>query len=131
MAGYYAFAVALERAGRYQDLRPSRILDTSEALRVPSNTPVPADGTIDLAVAGRGGEPSAGVSAVVLNVMATDATAPGYVTAGQLGHRSELGPPGSRRMNASLSSPRVARGSTSTCGRQVTGTRVPLRPLSR
>jgi hypothetical protein len=41
---------------------------------------VPANGSLDLSVAGFGGVPATGVSAVVLNVTAADALAPGFVT---------------------------------------------------
>ena len=59
---------------------PSRLLDTRAAVGVTTKTPVPAHGTVSLKVAGRGGLPSSGVTAVVLNVTATDTKAGGFAT---------------------------------------------------
>jgi hypothetical protein len=42
--------------------------------------PVQPGGTVSLPVLGQGGVPTTGVSAVVLNVTATEPTAPGYIT---------------------------------------------------
>jgi hypothetical protein len=73
-------------SGGFVSLNPARILDT----RTGSGTidgqfagigAATAGGVVDLTVAGRGGLPSTGVVAVVLNVTATNPTAPGYVTA--------------------------------------------------
>ncbi len=64
----------------YHALAPARLLDTRVGLGRAGQDPVPAGGSVDLVVAGRGGVPSDGVSAVVLNVTATAATAAGYVT---------------------------------------------------
>ena len=80
IAGYYEPVTTLTTAGRYTPLAPDRILDTRMSLGVPGTLAVPAGGKIDLVVAGRGGVPAAGVSAVVLNVTAAEATAAGYVT---------------------------------------------------
>ncbi|MFC1420914.1 TolB family protein [Streptacidiphilus cavernicola] len=59
---------------------PARLLDTRAAVGVSTRTPVRANGTVVLPVAGRDKIPSTGVSAVVLNVTATDTRAGGYVT---------------------------------------------------
>jgi hypothetical protein len=80
IAGYYEPVVTNARAGRYTPLAPVRILDTRSSLGVPGATPVPANSKIDLVVAGRGGVPASGVAAVVLNVTAAEALAPGFVT---------------------------------------------------
>lgn len=68
------FATAPGANGNYTPLAPSRVLDT-RAL-----DPVGAAASIDLQVLGAGGVPGGGVSAVVLNVTATRATAKTYVT---------------------------------------------------
>ena len=80
VAGYYMPVAAAVRNGRYTPLTPSRILDTREAIGVPGTRPIAADTMVDLLVAGRGGVPVSGVTAVVLNVTAADALAPGFVT---------------------------------------------------
>ena len=59
----------------FTSLVPSRLVDTRS-----SSVPVVAGGQLDLLVLGRGGVPASGVGAVVLNVTATDAVSPGYVT---------------------------------------------------
>ena len=58
---------------------PSRILDTRTGIG--HSGPKPGAGsTITLAVAGHGGVPASGAVAVVLNVTATEADGPGFVT---------------------------------------------------
>lgn len=64
----------------YRPLTPSRILDTRTGVGAPSK-PLTSGGRIDLDVTGRGGVPSSGVAAVVLNFTATQETGTGYVTA--------------------------------------------------
>ena len=60
---------------------PRRLLDTRAESLVGYTGSKPASGaTVTLAVLGREGVPTSGVSAVVLNVTATDATAAGFVT---------------------------------------------------
>ncbi len=69
-------------AGRLVPLTPMRVLDTRNGIGWVSPTPSPlVDGgtTISLQVAGRGGVPSTGVSAVVMNVTVDNPTAPGFV----------------------------------------------------
>jgi hypothetical protein len=65
--------------GGLQPLVPSRVLDTRTGNGAPA-AKVAAGGIIDLQATGRGGVPSTGVGAVVLNVTAVDATAQSYVT---------------------------------------------------
>jgi hypothetical protein len=79
--GYYEPA-ATATAGRFEPLPPARLLDTRPgAGQTGYAGDKPGPGTIlDLAVAGRGGVPPTGAAAVVLNVTATEATAPGFVT---------------------------------------------------
>jgi hypothetical protein len=64
--------------GSFVALSPSRLLDT----RVSSggSGPVSAYGSVDLQVTGRGGVPSSGVDAVILNVTVVTPQASGYAT---------------------------------------------------
>jgi hypothetical protein len=62
-------------SGALATVSPSRILDTR------SGAPVAPGARVRLKVAGAGGLPVSGVSAVVLNVTATQPQAAGYVTA--------------------------------------------------
>lgn len=63
--------------GAFVSLTPKRILDTRSGLG--ASGPVAGKATVRLQVAGRGGVPSSGVSAVVLNVTATRGLARGHV----------------------------------------------------
>jgi len=69
----------LTGTNRYVALPPQRILDTRVTLGAPRG-PVNEGGVVDLQVAGAGGVPATGASAVVLNVTAADAAAAGFVT---------------------------------------------------
>jgi len=60
----------------YNGLSPSRILDTRDGTGGAGTNPVGQGGTIDLKVAGVGGVPATGVTAVALNVTAANATGP-------------------------------------------------------
>ena len=80
VAGYFEPVSVAATAGVYSSLSPTRILDTRMSLGVAGTSPVAADKKIDLVVTGVGGVPAAGVSAVVLNVTAAEATAAGFVT---------------------------------------------------
>jgi len=60
--------------GTYQPIAPVRLLDTR------GTGPVGAGQVVHLQVAGQGGVPASGVSAVVLNVTETGATEGGFVT---------------------------------------------------
>ena len=77
VAGYYLSGTPTE-AGTFVSLDPSRVLDTRSANGAAG--PVAGWSTIQVQVAGRGGVPATGVSAVVINVTETGATAGGYVT---------------------------------------------------
>ncbi len=72
-------AAAAHLPGTFVSLPPSRVLDTRSDLG--AFGPVTARRTITLQVTGRGGVPSSGVSAVVLNVTVTAPTKAGYITA--------------------------------------------------
>jgi hypothetical protein len=67
--------------GSFVPLPPSRILDTRNGNGVPAAGAVPAGGSVQLSVTGRGGVPASGVGAVVLNLTVTQPSAAGYVTA--------------------------------------------------
>lgn len=65
----------------YHGVSPARILDTRAASQVgPYSSPLAAGQTISLAVAGTGGVPALGVSAVALNLTVTGASGPGFLT---------------------------------------------------
>lgn len=66
-------------AGTYYPVDPARILDTRSGNGAPTGQ-VGAGGVVHLQVTGRGGVPASGVSAVVLNVTVTGATAASYLT---------------------------------------------------
>lgn len=59
----------------YFPLTPARLLDTRTGTGAPQ-APLGPNSSLDLTVAGVGGVPATGVTAVMLNVIATDATAP-------------------------------------------------------
>jgi hypothetical protein len=74
-----AFAAATPNQGTYYQLTPFRILDTREGNGAPRAKMVGGQ-TITLQVNGHGGLPAMGVSAVVLNVTTTGATAASFLT---------------------------------------------------
>ncbi len=77
--GYYTAASAAT-SGRFIAVDPTRLLDTRVANGVPGTTPVPTGGQIDVQVTGRAPVPASGVSAVVLNLTATESVGGGFVT---------------------------------------------------
>lgn len=78
ISGYYTQTAA----GQYTSLTPARILDTRTTTGG-HDAVVPENGTVTLAVAGAdGGDlPSSGITAVALNLTATDGTGVGVITA--------------------------------------------------
>jgi hypothetical protein len=68
------FAAPSGTAGGYNALPPARLLDTRPAQTMNTGS------TIDLQILGAGGVPTTGVSAVVLNVTATNTATQGYFT---------------------------------------------------
>jgi hypothetical protein len=66
-------------SGLFVPVNPARLLDTRDGTGAPPK-PVPAQGTIDVDVAGRAGVPEDGVAGVVANLTAVDTAAPGFVT---------------------------------------------------
>lgn len=79
--GYYRPAVS--GAGHLAPLTPARLLDTRIGLGVTGGSAArtTSGGALEVQVTGRGGVPAANVGSVVVNVTATDGTAPGFVTA--------------------------------------------------
>lgn len=80
VAGYYVETTEAVAGGRLVPLPPTRLFDTRPNA---SNGPkgfVPADGSISVQVAGQAGVPNSGVSAVVLNVTATQSAGPNFIT---------------------------------------------------
>jgi len=73
VAGWYSTTPS-GNTGRFSALVPARILDTRGGVRL---TP---GASMDLQVSGQGGVPATGVSAAVLNVAVTGATAVSYLT---------------------------------------------------
>lgn len=71
----FVLAGSVATPGATSAVTPSRLLDTRLG-----TGPVAAAGTTTLKVTGRGSIPSSGVSAVVLNVAATQGARPGYLT---------------------------------------------------
>ncbi|MFF9842821.1 FlgD immunoglobulin-like domain containing protein [Streptomyces sp. NPDC013740] len=65
--------------GTYSPVTPTRLMDTRTGLGVPK-AGVGAGKTVSLKVAGVGGVPATGATAVVLNVTATNATAASFVS---------------------------------------------------
>jgi hypothetical protein len=86
--GYVAPPTTIgDTAGLYNPLSPARITDTRKASGEPNAGKTLGSGvkgqpsaTLSVQVTGQGGVPTSGVSAVVLNVTATNDTALGYVT---------------------------------------------------
>ena len=80
---------AAESLSGYRPLSPTRVLDTRSGFGARQQI-VAARGRVDLKVSGRGGVPTSGVSAVTLNVTATQQPRGGFVTVfrrGWLGRR--------------------------------------------
>ncbi|MER8046755.1 FlgD immunoglobulin-like domain containing protein [Streptomyces sp. NPDC094032] len=76
IAGYYWLG---QTGSLYEPVTPARLMDTRSGVGVPK-AKVGADQTVTLTVAGRGGVPAEGVTAVVLNVTATNPTASTFVS---------------------------------------------------
>ena len=87
--GWYASPVN-PVGSRYVPLEPARILDTRFGVGAGSGT-VSDGGVVDLPIAGRGGVPQTGVTAVVLNVTAAGVSGPDtFVTVYPSGTRRSL-----------------------------------------
>ncbi|MFB9438462.1 FlgD immunoglobulin-like domain containing protein [Streptomyces showdoensis] len=77
VAGYYSLS---GKGSLYEPVTPNRLMDTRSGIGVPK-AKLGADRTVSLTVAGQGGVPATGVTAVVLNVTATNPTASTFVSA--------------------------------------------------
>jgi uncharacterized protein len=81
-----AVSVSFNYVAGFVPLQPARVLDTRLGIgatvdgQFAQSGPVGQNGELDLSVLGRGGVPISNVTAVVLNVTATDPTAAGFVT---------------------------------------------------
>ncbi|MER8046106.1 FlgD immunoglobulin-like domain containing protein [Streptomyces sp. NPDC094032] len=83
----WAFDVGLTTLpGTYTPVTPARLMDTRSGLGVPK-AKIGAGKTVSLKATGAGGVPATGVTAVVLNVTATNATAGSFVSAYPSGTR--------------------------------------------
>jgi hypothetical protein len=71
--------LATASGSSFTSLTPARVLDTRSGVGAPQG-PVASHTSISLTIAGAGGVPVSGVSAVVLNVTATQPTSAGYIT---------------------------------------------------
>jgi hypothetical protein len=89
VSGYFANPSGPVTAGRYSPITPERVLDSRPL-------PKPAAGSITSVDITKIGVPAARISAVALNVTATDATAPGFV---QLAPGGQLVPFKSSNLN--------------------------------
>ena len=78
IAGYYT-AGAPTAGGEFASLAPARVLDTRTGLGAPGG-PVKHGVAFSVPLAGRGGIPSTGVSAVVLNATVTQASRSGFLS---------------------------------------------------
>jgi subtilase family serine protease len=79
LAGYYT-TDASQGGSLYQPVTPTRVLDTRNRTGVTTTTPVPANSSISVQLTGANGVPATGVTAVAMNVTATQSTAGGYLT---------------------------------------------------
>lgn len=67
-------------ASSYNAVSPVRLLDTRAPLGTTIKAPVTSGGVVKLQIEGAGGVPASGVTAVTLNVTATDTKGNGYVS---------------------------------------------------
>lgn len=79
LAGYYSVGTS----GTFQVTSPTRILDTRDGIGTPgqSTAQLGSGGTLGLQVSGIAGVPSTGVTAVVLDLVATNSTDGSFLTA--------------------------------------------------
>ncbi|MCU1367806.1 MAG: acid phosphatase [Ilumatobacteraceae bacterium] len=97
VAGYYVPAIGAVGPGRLNPLAPTRIFDTRSGSAVNFSGAKPgAASTTRVAVTGKGGVPTTGVEAAVLNLTATDASGAGFV---QIAPAGQLSPGASSNLN--------------------------------
>jgi hypothetical protein len=81
LEGFFTPSVSTSGTGHFYPLNPARITDTrAGSSEANSGDTLRAGSTLNVQVTGQGGVPSAGVSAVELNVTATNTTAASYFT---------------------------------------------------
>lgn len=79
VSGWYTDASVTGTLGAFVPLIPARILDTRDGTGgIPG--PLGTGGTVEVQITGRGGVPSSGARAVILNVTVTQPVADGYLT---------------------------------------------------
>ncbi len=76
--GYFSTATT---GATFHPAGPARVLDTRAKIGVGTTTPVKANSAVALTIAGAGGVPATGATAVVLNVTATQPTQAGHLIA--------------------------------------------------
>jgi Pro-kumamolisin, activation domain len=76
--GYFSTAPG---GATFDPVGPARVLDTRAKIGVGTTTPVKANASVALKIAGAGGVPATGATAVVLNVTATASTTAGHLIA--------------------------------------------------
>ena len=87
----YTVTIPVVPGSTYFPLTPSRVLDTRTGTGTGgSSNPVGAESFIDLKVTGVGGVPETGVTAVALNVVATNVTGDSYLTVWPTGQTRPL-----------------------------------------
>ncbi|MBD2758054.1 hypothetical protein IEE94_00820 [Yimella sp. cx-573] len=90
-----AQAAGAENAGTYYNATPTRLGDTRASTGLLPKGKLSAGRTVSLPVLGRGGVPSSGVSAVVVNLTAINTSSAGWLTA----YASGTAKPGISSMN--------------------------------
>jgi len=109
VAGYFTDTSAPQSSvGLFIPISPARLLDTRDATGVPGTTAPGAGQTVDVTIAGRGGVPAFGASAIVGNLTATESAAPGYVTAFPTG----IAPPSASNLNLERAGQTIANHTT-------------------
>jgi YVTN family beta-propeller protein len=93
VVGWFGDATATSGA-RLQPVTPARILDTRNGTGAPQ-APLGPGQSLNLQVTGHGGVPASGVSGVVMNVTATQGTAPSFLTVWPTG----VGQPNASNLN--------------------------------
>jgi len=81
-------SIAAAQGGEFLPLPPARVLDTRIGVGA-VKAPLGPGGQLDLQATGAGSVPSSGVAAVVMNLTATNTTAPGFLTAWPTGQQMQ------------------------------------------
>jgi hypothetical protein len=89
VGGWYTDTTVAGTTGAFTSLLPARILDTRDGTGGFVG-PIAGGSSIDVQITGRGGVPSSGVSAVILNATVTQTAGPGYLTISPTGSTMPL-----------------------------------------